>query len=66
LTFSIFDTGNLVASYDDEQVALDALTQLVRDDPESAAEIVLVKFDDLGEPVGDPVVGSSVLPRQAA
>ena len=66
MTFSIFDTGNLVASYDDEQVALDALTQLVRDDPESAAEIVLVKFDDLGEPVGDPVVGSSVLPRQAA
>jgi hypothetical protein len=66
MTFSIFDTGNLVASYDDEQVALDALTRLVRDDPESAAEIALLRFDDLGEPVGDPVVGSSVLPRQAA
>jgi hypothetical protein len=66
MTFSIFDTGNLLASYDDEQVALDALTQLVSDDPESAAEIVLVRFDDLGEPVGDPVVGSSVLPRRAA
>lgn len=66
MTFSIFDSGNLVASYSDEEVAVDALAQLVRDDPESAEEIVLLKFDDLGQPIGEPMPGSSVRPRQAA
>lgn len=66
MTFSIFDSGNLVASYDDEHAAIDALTQLVHDDPESADDMVLVTFDDVGEPVGDPVPGSSVRSPQAA
>jgi hypothetical protein len=60
MTFSIFDSGNLVASYDDERVAMDALSQVVHDDPESADDVVLVRFDDAGEPVGDAVPGSSV------
>jgi hypothetical protein len=66
MTFSIFDSGNLVASYNDEQAAIEALTQLVHDDPESAEDVVLVTFDDLGEPAGDPVTGSSVRSAQAA
>jgi hypothetical protein len=66
MTFSIFDSGNLVASYDDERAAMEALTQLAHDDPESADELVLVTFDDLGELVGDPVPGSSVRSPRAA
>jgi hypothetical protein len=66
MTFSIFDSGNLVASYDDERAAMNALTQLVHDDPESADDMVLVTFDETGGPVGDPVPGSSVRSPQAA
>jgi hypothetical protein len=66
MNFSIFDGGNLVASYEDEQAAIEALTQLASDDPESAEDMVLVTFDDLGEVVGDPLPGSSVRSSQAA
>jgi hypothetical protein len=65
MTFSIFDSGNLVASFDDQQVAIDALAQLVHDDPETADEVVLIAFDENGEAFGEPVVGSSVRPAQA-
>jgi len=65
MTFSIFDSGNLAASYSDEKAAVDALTQLVPDDPEAAEELVLVTFDELGELVGDPL-RSSVRARQPA
>ncbi len=66
MTFSIFDGGNLVASYDEEEAAIDALTQLVHDDPKSAEDVVLLTFDDRGEPVGEPVLGSSIRARRAA
>ena len=65
MNFSIFDSGNLVASYTDEQAARDALAQLVADDPETADDIVLVGFDDDdGQPVGEPVPGSAARTRQ--
>lgn len=64
--FSIFDSGNLAASYDEEPAALDVLAELVRDDPEASGELVLVAFDDDGEPAGEPVLGSSMRLGQLA
>jgi hypothetical protein len=64
INFSIFDSGNLVASYGEEQAALDALAQLVREDPEACDELVLLAFDDDGEPAGEPVLGSSFRSEQ--
>lgn len=64
MNFSIFDSGNLVASYAEESAARDALAQLVADDLEAADEVVLIAFDDDGQPVGEPVLGSAVRPRQ--
>jgi hypothetical protein len=64
MNFSIFDSGNLVASYSDKQWALDALARLVDDDPGTADAVVLVAFDESGTQVGDPVLGSSVQSEQ--
>lgn len=62
----IFDRGNLVAAYKQRQAALDALTKLVNDDPESADDFVLAVFDDRGELTEESLAGSSVKQPQAA
>ena len=36
------------------KVAIDALSELVKDDPDEADQLVLVTFDDTGEPAGEP------------
>lgn len=64
MNFSIFDSGNLVASYINEQDAVEALSELVQDDPEGAEQLVLIGFDDTDEPAGEPVVGSSIAATQ--
>lgn len=52
MTYSIFDTGNLVASFDREDTAAEALRRLA-EDPEAADRLLLVAFDDAGNPVAD-------------
>lgn len=66
MDFMIFDRGNLLVSYNEKQPALDALTKLVNDDPESADDFVLAVFDDRGELTDESVAGSSVREPQAA
>jgi hypothetical protein len=56
--YSIFDTGSLVASYENEGDAMAALVALATADPGHADALVFVAFDDDGERIGAPVLGS--------
>ncbi len=62
MTYVILDSSaNLVDSFDREEEAYEALREIVRLDPDSAEEYVLIAYaDDTGLPVGDPVIGSEV------
>jgi hypothetical protein len=48
-------TGNLIASYRDEDEARAALEQLVEDDPDAADEVALLTYDEDGAIAADPV-----------
>jgi hypothetical protein len=57
--FSIFSSdANLVESFDREDEALLFLAQIGRENPESAEEYVMLRFDDAGNLVGDAVTAS--------
>jgi hypothetical protein len=56
--YSIFDTGSLLASYENEGDAMSVLVALATADPARAGGLVFVAFDDDGERVGTPVLGS--------
>jgi hypothetical protein len=60
MRFSIFDDGNLVASFDNEAEASDALGRLAAD-PKAAESLLLVAFDDAGEAVADCVPGEPLV-----
>jgi hypothetical protein len=47
-------TGNLLASYRDEDEARAMLEQLIADDPDAADDIALMTYDDQGELAADP------------
>lgn len=53
-------TANLVASYDDEAEAREALERIVREDPDQASEYAMLQYDNSGQPVGEAVVGSDL------
>lgn len=63
MTYAIFDSGNLVVSYNDYDRALNALSQLAQEDESSAHEIAMIALDDHGDPVGDAVLGTSRIPH---
>ncbi len=58
MQYSIFDTGALIASYQNESDAMSALVALATVDPARAGALVFVAFDDDGQRVGAPVLGS--------
>lgn len=47
-------TGNLIASYREEDEARAALAQLVTDDVEAAEDVALMTYDDEGAITSDP------------
>jgi hypothetical protein len=62
MTYAIFDSSaNLVASYDDQETARQALIAIVQREPEAAEDVALLAFDDRGRAVGDALLGTSVL-----
>ena len=63
MTYSIFDTGNLVASFDEEPAAQEALDRIARQDEAAGERLVLVAFDDDGRPVDDCVPGERIAHR---
>ncbi len=60
MTYSIFDTGNLVVSFEQEDAAYDAMNRIVRDDPASGDRLLLVAYDAQGRAVADCVPGERI------
>lgn len=61
MTYCIFDTGNLLASFEREQPALAALEQLAANAaPEDRDRLLLVVFDDDGRPIADCAPGERI------
>jgi hypothetical protein len=66
--YSLLDSaGNLIDSFDDEHEAHEALTAILRADPDASGEVAIVTYDDHGEPTGEattlPIVQTRVAPR---
>lgn len=60
MTYSIFDNGNLVASFLVKDEAYVALERIAREDPAARERIVLFAFDDDGNVVDDCVPGERI------
>jgi hypothetical protein len=58
MTFSIFDTGNLVVSFDEPDEARAELDRIMRNDPSSASRLLLVAFNEDGQVVDDFAPGA--------
>jgi hypothetical protein len=58
MTFSIFDTGNLVVSFDEPDEARAELDRIIRNDPSSASRLLLVAFNEDGQVVDDFAPGA--------
>lgn len=53
MTYSIFDNGNLVVSFDRQDEAHDALERIATTNPEACDDLLLVAFDEDGRVVDD-------------
>jgi len=60
MTYSIFDAGNLVVSFEREDAAHDALERMVREGADAESRLVLIAFDDDGNVVSDRVPGEHI------
>jgi hypothetical protein len=58
MTFSVFDTGNLVVSFDEPDEARAELDRIMRNDPSSASRLLLVAFNEDGQVVDDFAPGA--------
>jgi hypothetical protein len=58
MIYSIFDTGNLVVSFDREDAAYEALTRLAQVD--TSDRLLLVAFDDDGNTIAECVPGERI------
>jgi hypothetical protein len=58
MTYSIFDNGNLVVSFDREEDAYDAFVGIAAESPQASAGLLLVAFDEDGRIVDDCVPGT--------
>jgi hypothetical protein len=53
MRYMILDSaGNAVDAFDDLQMAIAALKQMVENEPEAAEHLVLLSYDGQGNPVG--------------
>lgn len=64
MTYSIFDTGNLVVSFDRADEAQAAFERIVHENATAHDRLLLVAFDDDGNAVGDYAPGDR-LPQAA-
>jgi hypothetical protein len=63
MRYSIYDAGTLLASYENEGDAMNALVSLAGAEPARAGALVFVAFDEDGKRIGQPVFGSYVCPE---
>lgn len=61
MTFSIFDAGNLVTSFDREDDAYAALERLADASPEARDALLLVAFDEAGNVIADCAPGERIV-----
>ena len=61
MTYSIFDAGNLVTSFDREDDAYAALERLADGSPEARDTLLLVAFDDAGNAIADCAPGERIV-----
>ena len=66
MTYGIFSSaGNLIAWCDSEDAALQALRELVDEEPEAADEIAAFPATETGRPCGEAILASAaVRPRR--
>jgi hypothetical protein len=58
MTYSIFDNGNLVVSFDREDDAYDAFVRFAAENSQASAGLLLVAFDEDDRIVDDCVPGT--------
>lgn len=63
MTYSIFDSGNLVASFESEDEAQAALERVAAEDTAARDHILLVAFDDEGNVVTECAPGERIADR---
>ncbi len=61
MSFSSSDNENLMVSYVDQRVGMDALARLSQDTP---SEVMLFPFDKYWQPVPESLAGFSVPPSE--
>lgn len=61
MTYSIFDAGNLVASFDREDEAYTALERLAAANTDTRDALLLVAFDDAGHVIADCAPGERMV-----
>jgi hypothetical protein len=61
MTYSIFDAGNLVTSFDREDEAHEAFERLAHENAETSDGLLLVAFDDAGDIVADCIPGGRIV-----
>jgi hypothetical protein len=55
MDYSLFSSGNLIDSFDNEDDARAALQRIVESEPEAAENVALLISDDAGNVVADPI-----------
>jgi hypothetical protein len=63
MTYSIFDSGNLVASFASEEEAHDALERIATEDSDARERLLLVAIDEEGNVVADCAPGERIAER---
>lgn len=60
MTYSIFDTSNLVASFDQADAAQEAFERMARENAAAQDRLLLFAFDDTGNAVADYAPGDRI------
>jgi hypothetical protein len=60
MTYSIFDNGNLVVSFDSPEEALSALERIAAEESQPTDTLILIAFDENGYAVASCAPGESL------
>ncbi len=62
MTYGIFSSaGNLIVWCDSQDAALQALRELVDDEPEAADEVAAIPVTETGRPCGEAILASAAV-----
>lgn len=67
MNYGIFSSaGNLIAWCDSQDAALNALRELVDEEPEAADEVAAIPVTETGRPCGEAILGSAAVEHATA